>query len=1584
MGSGMSGGFDRRGPNAGAGHGAAAPSSAVPGKATLVQAQLAHSSRELAPTVQRATTGGVPTASPAASSPEGIDGDAVHQAAARGVAGSGGPLPHADLIQRAFGRHDVVRGESAEAQLDEMGPAEHSGSTKVQRKEAAKAPEGMVNARRYLSFNANAARTAIELHLKQQRLPQPHPRMQWHDERAFYESLFVAFNTFATSFEHPEDFAQAMFPGDPFHLIDSMRPIANVPAEQATDDKRTMYGGVVGPWNWLPGIGTAIAQMVEQSVIQSLYRLGARWLELAELGGPVSGTVFVDENAIARSHPMDRYVRTAMCRPDVFVVVMEASAAKQPTKKSKTDGTGVVPVQLEWVGEQNPELWNWVRATPTTATAADVSAEVFKYMTASDHEKTADYYAAFLTQAPPMFGIPPQWAKTFPETRGFRPAADKVAAADSDPDHSITTLAGSKVGDDQALLEATPGAAPNDKKAKPPEPGNSHDELIADVLSQATFLKGKLGAWHLGAEPDKAIAFATRRKQDGADAAKWVPALTAQRENLTTISTGILQLDTAVDQLKLKSKTGDEARPLREIMRFYGDAVATAHMKETAKHLIMRAANAQSALTLQGLQSSVHDMDTAADMMRGSVANNDWDRSKASNNVSHLDDEVLALQSRMMRGDAVIADDVEEYQVRVEEASLDSKMIAIEYALRELVHSGDEAGAGLAAWFGALPSSKFRHLGEATEAIRSQVSDVRFNWDRARNRSDNPTDEQVEAGMEEKKLTVQNRRKAVQDAKAAFMKVSKDADISEFLKSGANTVKWQNFRTACVKIAALIGVSLVGGFIGGMVARGAASLMMGAGGATTVEGLSLGGTIVARGLGMATETVVTSAGQTAIFGGGYGASFLENMIMNLGSAGVMKMIGEGAADAMRVEKAVGGMWSKVAYGGKVVLAESATVSGHLIMGVAMGYVAHKIVTGESQPPPATVEEWLLQGASIAVGRYVGHGIAAHAAGRKKLAAANVEGSAKLVTDAEKLAALSKQAEHNPQAKHAMELLAKRHQLLTEEMKFLEELEKSPAKMKEAKLGKRELVKTKGELQSQLAESHSEGFAEVALHTSGMRELIPGALWSGTELQVTEMVAKAQESGISASATKDPQDGRWRVKVGDKEIVVEARVPPTGQPKAPPSAGHASNEHTAPPATHEGAAAAVPHSSFAGNKGTRALTLADVPAHLEGACALLNGAHTQENGPALGPSTTGAPFFNAHGPTDVQITTGNKRVRVHIEIMPATEDVARHNFKDPDSSTATIWVSEKARPADVMRALAHELAEIQSIAAGAPASGGAPGAGLDAHQYGRKAEVHTLLFEIDQANRTTAPKTDQSGELKALVTHMGFEPSTIGSNVEAKRVLGADEVARIDEVLNKPRIVLKPTIAHPKGKMVGSSWMFTIDVNVPGGKGPVPVVEGIIPMKPDPSRPGKFLVDKTQTLDFTIEKTTEVNGRKMRIEIEGHKQLTDHVMKEAISQFEAEFHEKPVMGGLLVWDNKAAFQHAYAEIEQAASKDGKKLTKQQIADQAILKTKYGEARDQAGYHVTTTVSGMMEIVTGDPPRLATVPDRVEALARPKVK
>jgi hypothetical protein len=97
----MGGGFDQRHSAGGhrGPHGALSPSLG-PGKRTLVE-QLE---------VQR-------FAGPAPA-PTDTDASAVQHTAAQGVAGAGGPLPHASAIQRLFGRHDV---SSVEAHVG--GPA---------------------------------------------------------------------------------------------------------------------------------------------------------------------------------------------------------------------------------------------------------------------------------------------------------------------------------------------------------------------------------------------------------------------------------------------------------------------------------------------------------------------------------------------------------------------------------------------------------------------------------------------------------------------------------------------------------------------------------------------------------------------------------------------------------------------------------------------------------------------------------------------------------------------------------------------------------------------------------------------------------------------------------------------------------------------------------------------------------------------------------------------------------------------------------------------------------------------------------------------------------------------------------------------------------------------------------------------------------------------------------------------------------------------------------------------------------------------------------------------------------------------
>jgi hypothetical protein len=97
-------------PRPGASRAAASAHTATPGKQTLVEQEYAAIQRRAAGSEQAGE---------------------VHAAAARGVATPAQPLPHADSIQRAFGRHDVSRiqahvGGEAAASAGAMGAAAYA------------------------------------------------------------------------------------------------------------------------------------------------------------------------------------------------------------------------------------------------------------------------------------------------------------------------------------------------------------------------------------------------------------------------------------------------------------------------------------------------------------------------------------------------------------------------------------------------------------------------------------------------------------------------------------------------------------------------------------------------------------------------------------------------------------------------------------------------------------------------------------------------------------------------------------------------------------------------------------------------------------------------------------------------------------------------------------------------------------------------------------------------------------------------------------------------------------------------------------------------------------------------------------------------------------------------------------------------------------------------------------------------------------------------------------------------------------------------------------------------------------------
>lgn len=1404
------------------------------------------------------------------------------------------------------------------------------GAPAVQRK--TETPSGMVNARRYLELNAFRTDEVIAQHLLQQRLPQPHPRLEWRNEKLFYQKLLYGLSGIL-KFQSPHDVAQLLAPGDPYGTVDQLRPLTK--AVEAPDSTYDMKGGPVGPWTWSAPVGLGIAQLVEQALIDSVYRLGPRYLAIAET--LTSGSTTVDPDDIARSHPMDRFTVGPMCHPGVFAVIAEG---KPRTKKSAAKRDPKQPVTLTWVGRKNKELWNWVRASPADATVEDVSAALFEYMTTRDHETRADYYATFLTAAPPMFGIPPQWAKTFEETKDFRPA--QIAGADTDPDHQIVVLGGSTQADAQALAEMVV-AAPDPKAKSQPHPPNEHDNLVADATAQATALKGMLAGWQLGDTADKTLAFLARRRTDGTDAAKWLPVLSAQRENLTRISSGILQLNAAVDQMKL-SKTGEQAAPLREIMRFYADATACAHLNQSCNRLILRAANAQTSLTARGLGASLRDMDMSVDMMRSGAGENDYDRRQLSATAMRLREQGTVMQTKMMRGGNVPTEEIAEFQIRVEETALDAKLTAVDFSLHQLESTADEAGSGLAAWFASRFSSKFRGLPDATQKIRDQISDIRFEWNKAKRYADMPDDNaEVHANA--------NLRKAVEAAKQKFAGLAKQQDINEFLREGASIVKWQQFRTACVKLAALIGISLVGGFVGGMVARGAGGMMMGTGGAVVMENLTLGGAILARGAGLVAETAIQSAGQSVIFDDKLGTAFLENMIMNLGSAGVLKALGSKVEEAARLEKATQSLWQKRAVAGKVVIKETAAITGHAIMGVAMGYVAHKIVTGKEQPPPATLEEWLMQGAGIAVGRYVGKAIEASHARQKRLKLQGHEPSKKLATATEKLAALARRVEANPQPEDAMELLAKRHEILTEELKVLADIEKSPELLKQSGMNKKQLASERAAIKHQLAEVHSQGLGDVPLHLAGMKELIPGALWSGTETQILEAIRTTHESGISIKAKEDPQGGKWHVEIEGRKLEIEVRYEGKPPAKLTPAELESRGAHVVPNARFNGLATQSDPKAK--------ITPEQAVERAHHAVTILDGVKQQ--------------FLSIDPGGNIWISVGAEHCVVDITVGDAMADVAQHTYTR-GKKHARIKISEHARLEDVTRAVAHELAEIRGLMGDAtlqvtdkPAlTKGSNADKMQHHDFGRQAELSILLYELESQPSRRAEILD---EIEKLVDHLGLDKNKIAADARARKMLGDPVIKGIDLMKAKKRLPVKRSAVHePQSKVEHGNWEFNILVDLPGMPDHL-IAQGHAHL--DSS--GRPLGGP----DFSFDKRRKIDGSEYRIDIEGIPSLTDWALDEGMKAFKKDFDHPPdELPGSLADDNKAIFQKEYAvQIASGATPD---VAKQRAA----AKTPFVAARAKKGYTKVEVrpSTETVNIVMGHPPRVHQVPATIHLTAR----
>src|SRR6185436_15115407 len=155
----------------------------------------------------------------------------------------------------------------------------------------------------------------------------------------------------------------------------------------------------------------------------------------------------------------------------------------------------------------------------------------------------------------------------------------------------------------------------------------------------------------------------------------------------------------------------------------------------------------------------------------------------------------------------------------------------------DLNKSAREAGSGDAAIIAGLFSGEFRDLPSLTKHIFEELNPIRNNLVLHRNSIEEELRMKPSPGR--KKYLKEQRRTSLNDAQDKFQKLSINRDLNHFFSNAAELIKNQQFRTACVKVAAMIGISLVAGAVAGLAARAVGGVLLEATGATAVSELGM-------------------------------------------------------------------------------------------------------------------------------------------------------------------------------------------------------------------------------------------------------------------------------------------------------------------------------------------------------------------------------------------------------------------------------------------------------------------------------------------------------------------------------------------------------------------------------------------------------------------------------------------------------------------------------------------------------------------------------------------------------------------------
>ena len=1012
---------------------------------------------------------------------------------------------HADAVADA-----VVAGGSAEGLLDSMGGGGTASGQDVQRKPAEKprsAEETRQLLRRYLNANSTHVWQAVGEHLRAVQMPTPHERLTWVEYEPFVTKMLMQLETAIGKFDPISHFDEILHPTDVVRAFGGLLPQTDA---------------------WSAELGISVAQALHIAIVPSIKRLALRYLEVADSRG-ASGEDAVRWDELITSKPIDRYIAVALCWKRVVTVQPLDPKAAKAAKGKKTE---LRHVTLHFVGETDQVLWNWVRVEPADASAEEVAARIWH--NTDDHgDKSASFNAYMLAAAPPLFGVPKHLAIKEPAFK--RHAPQNVSIEGDNVNAQLIRIANSDAADEAAAGPQTAG------KAKPqnrPELGAVLDTL-RDCEMQLQAITAALGPWKLAGRIGGATAFIKRREADlnQSDAdklAQWSTVLEAQKGRLARIGGAIVSVSAAAAKLGAKPNDAQSA-PMVEILELLAVAAGTSHIAQASEQKLDEALQLQATLSVRALQNTEGDMMGSLENVHQQVGDNKR-TSRLSSEAVALQDRSRQLQAQMLNGQDVDADELEDVSLKSEEVAMESRLYATLEALGQINHQSLDARKGDAAIVASMFSGSFRDLPAVSKRIFDELHPAHSALMSMRENVEKELDSGTGSPKRRAELREQ-RRKTLQDVQAKYQKLSKDRDLEHsFFQNAAKLIENQQFRTACVKVAAMIGISIIAGAVAGVAARAVGGMLMEASGASTVAEL---GSVARAGIAVTrigVDTTISSAGTAVVQGTSFTEAWKENLIVSLGTSAVFGSIGRYAAEQAEIEGRIAKTWSQASKLGKVgmVAKEVGAITAHTLWGAAMGEVANRIVTGQAAPPPSTLREWALQGVSVAVGRHISHRLMTNSKMYKALEEGAEAKGRGLVEAANKLQELAKRVISGKQPDITLQLLNEHDQFLRKEIEAVDRAITKKGDPTGELAAKRENLVAAAEV------ARSLGMTETKFALIGMEELIPGQMWKGSRPQIDQALAQAKQDGQNPQVISH-EENLWKVKIGDREYTINETV-----------------------------------------------------------------------------------------------------------------------------------------------------------------------------------------------------------------------------------------------------------------------------------------------------------------------------------------------------------------------------------------------------------------------------------------------------------